>query len=59
MGTRADEYFLAHGYSTGTVRLIQRVYEEADGVNVFVDRLSGQGVLITEAWYIHTLIYND
>jgi hypothetical protein len=59
MGAHADKYFLAHSYLTGTVQLIQRVYEEADGVNTFVDRLSGQGVPIMEAQYIHTLIYND
>ena len=49
MGTCADQYFSAHGYQPGTVRLIQKVYEEAGDMNAFVNHLSGQGVPITEA----------
>ena len=56
MGMRADQYFLAHGYQPGTVRLIQKVYEEAGDMNAFVNHLSGQGVPITEAQYMYSII---
>lgn len=59
MGTRADEYFSAHGYRPGTVRLIQKVYEEASDMNAFTDKLSRQGIPITEARYMYTLISDD
>ena len=59
MGMRANEYFSAHGYLPGTVRLIQKLYEEANDMNTFVDRLSGEGVPITEARYMYTLIHSD
>jgi hypothetical protein len=41
MGAHADTYFLAHGYQLGTVRLIQKAYEEADGMDTFVEHASG------------------
>lgn len=56
MGAHADAYFSAHGYKAGTVRLIQRAFEEADGMDDFVNRLSKEGVPITEAQYMYTLI---
>ena len=59
MGSRADEYFWAHGYLPGTVRLIQKTYEEADGISAFVDRLSREGVPIAEAQYMYNIINND
>ena len=59
MGVRANEYFSAHGYLPGTMRLIQRVYEEAEDMNAFVDQLSGEGVPITEARYMYALIHGD
>ena len=59
MGMHANEYFSAHGYLPGTVRLIQKLYEEANDMNTFVDRLSGEGVPITEARYMYTLIHSD
>ena len=59
MGTRADEYFSAHGYRPGTVRLIQKVYEEASDMNAFTDKLSRQEIPITEARYMYTLISDD
>jgi hypothetical protein len=58
MGAHADAYFSAHGYKSGTVRMIQRAYKEADGMDAFVNRLSGEGVPIAEAQYMYTLILN-
>lgn len=58
MGGHADDYFSAHGYRTGTVRLIQKVYEEAEDVATFVDRLSKEGLPISEARYMYNLIHN-
>ena len=59
MGTRADEYFLAHDYQPGTLRLIQKVYEEANKMSTFVDRLSREGVPVTEAQYMYNLIHGN
>ena len=59
MGLHADAYFSAHGYKPGTVRLIQRAFEEADEMDTFVTRLSREGVPITEAQYMYTLILNS
>jgi len=56
LGVRANEYFTAHGYQTGTVNLIQQAYEAASGMNDFVDQLSGGGLPITEARYIYDII---
>jgi hypothetical protein len=59
MGARADEYFSAHGYRPGTVQLIQTVYEDADDMDAFVAQLSRQGVAITEAQYMYSLIHGN
>jgi hypothetical protein len=59
MGVYADDYFSAHGYLHGTVRLIQKAYEEAENIEDFVGRLSKEGVPITEAQYMYNLINNS
>jgi nucleotide-binding universal stress UspA family protein len=59
MGAHADDYFSAHGYQPGTVRLIQKAYEEAEEAGVFVDRVSKEGIPIAEAQYMYNLIHNS
>jgi len=58
LGAAADEYLWAHGYEPGSVRVIQRLYERARGMNEFVDELAAAGVSITEARYIFNLIHD-
>ena len=59
MGTRANEYFSAHGYLPGVVRIIETIYNKAADMNAFVDQLSGRGVPITEARYMYALITDN
>lgn len=56
LGVRANNYLWAHGYQPGSIRLIQRAYESANGIDDFTTELGDAGVPIAEGRYIFSLI---
>jgi len=56
LGTAADEYLHAHGYLPGTIRLIQRFFEEPLRNQILCRRLHNTGSLLQRlATYIPSL----
>jgi hypothetical protein len=56
LGQAADEYLHAHGYQPGSIRLIQKFFEEAGTKDDFVSRMAQHGVPVAEAVYLHSLV---
>jgi len=59
LGSAADDYLHAHGYLPGTIRLIQRFFEEAATKADFVQTIAQHGVPVAEADYLHSLILRE
>ena len=56
LGRDADRYLYAHGYLSGTIRLIQKYFEAALTRRDFVNTMAQHGIPVTEAEYIYSLI---
>lgn len=56
LGNAANDYLWAHGYLPKSVELIQRIYQESQDAEEFVQSFAAAGMAAAEAQYLYNLI---